>query len=218
MGLARKGTRLLTVEDGRYRWIVAPEDEPGLGIVVEAADAAGQRMVTWVEHDTIISPWLVREAILHALSHGWRPRERGPELVFRLPPPYVRKLHQQRLTSLLLQLCDAVEERVHGVEAVRELVGFGEDRIAFEDLCTHLVDAERDPKLTAAELERFATLGEGLGCRSEWVDLVERLEPGERGRIPAHLRTLAVNDVTDQLAAGPANREWLERLRELLNP
>jgi hypothetical protein len=84
MVLAKKGTRLMTVEGARYRWVVAPNDEPGLGIVVEAADSSGQRMVTWIDHGTTISPWLVREAILQALAHGWQPQVRGPERVFRL--------------------------------------------------------------------------------------------------------------------------------------
>lgn len=84
MALARKGTRRITVEGTAYRWIVAPDDEPGLGIVVELAEAPAQRMVTWVEHGNIISPWLVRRVIVHALSRGWQPRKRGRELVLRI--------------------------------------------------------------------------------------------------------------------------------------
>ncbi|NPC85336.1 hypothetical protein HPC49_44970 [Pyxidicoccus fallax] len=85
MALARKGTRALTVDGTRYRWVVAPDDEPGLGIVVEAADSPGLRMVAWVEHGNTISPWLVREAILRALAQGWQPQARGPDFVLRLP-------------------------------------------------------------------------------------------------------------------------------------
>jgi hypothetical protein len=83
MGLAKKTTRLITIEHIVYRWVVQPDDEPGLGIVVELAENPGQRMMTWVEHGNIISPWLVRKAILHALEKGWHPAEKGTILIFR---------------------------------------------------------------------------------------------------------------------------------------
>ncbi|MEZ2276562.1 MAG: hypothetical protein ACBR12_06565 [Microcoleus sp.] len=88
MALAKKGTRLIKVNDVEYRWVVHPDDEPGmetgLVIFVECADNPGQRMMTWVEYGNIISPWLVRRAILHALDRGWYPQQKGPEIVFRL--------------------------------------------------------------------------------------------------------------------------------------
>ncbi|MEG4117182.1 hypothetical protein QUA43_06740 [Microcoleus sp. N9_B4] len=84
MALAKKGTRLIKVNDVEYRWVVHPDDEPGMAIVVECADNPGQRMITWVEYGNIISPWLVRRAILHALDRGWYPQQKGAEIVFRL--------------------------------------------------------------------------------------------------------------------------------------
>jgi hypothetical protein len=83
MGLAKKGTRLIKIDDIDYRWVVQPDDEPGLGIVAELAENPGQRMMTWVEHGTVISPWLVRKAILHALEQGWHPAEKGTIIIFR---------------------------------------------------------------------------------------------------------------------------------------
>ncbi|WP_043321852.1 hypothetical protein [Corallococcus coralloides] len=83
MTLQRKGTRRIVVEGMNYRWTVAPNDEPGLGIVVEHESGHGQRMVTWVEHGTIIAPGLVRDVIVHALEAGWTPDRPGNELVFR---------------------------------------------------------------------------------------------------------------------------------------
>ncbi|WP_375773089.1 MafI family immunity protein [Archangium gephyra] len=218
MGLAKKGTRLLTIEGARYRWVVAPNDEPGLGIVVEAADLAGQRMVTWVEHGTAISPWLVREAILHALSQGWSPRERGPERVFRWEAPSIRKALGERLDARLSQLCDAFQERVAGVEDVRDLARHGERGIAFETLCSHILDADEPPALSLAEFEQLAAFGEGIGCRSAWVDLAERLTPKDREHLPPRLRTLAANQLTGELASNPNphRREWLERLRAVI--
>lgn len=84
MTLRRKGTRRISVGATSYRWSVAPNDEPGLAIVVERESGDGQRMVTWFEHGTVISPAVVKEAILRALGSGWRPDQRGPELVFRV--------------------------------------------------------------------------------------------------------------------------------------
>ncbi|MBN8231853.1 hypothetical protein JYK02_30505 [Corallococcus macrosporus] len=83
MTLRRKGTRRIVVGTTPYRWTVAPNDEPGLAIVVEYESGQGQRMVTWVEHGTVISPGLVKEAINHALEAGWHPEQPGVERVFR---------------------------------------------------------------------------------------------------------------------------------------
>lgn len=84
MTLARKGTRIIVVDGERFRWVVAPDDEPGLAIVVERADGHGQRMVTWAEHGTVIAPGLVARAVREALELGWTPHERGSQVTFRI--------------------------------------------------------------------------------------------------------------------------------------
>jgi hypothetical protein len=83
MALAKKGTRQIKVNEITYRWVVQPDDEPGMAIVVECAESPGQRMITWVPYGNIISPWLVRKAIIDALDRGWHPKETGQELAFR---------------------------------------------------------------------------------------------------------------------------------------
>ena len=83
MALKNQGTRQIVVGDVTYRWTVAPDDEPGLAIVVELAAAPAQRLVTWVDHGTVIAPGLVRETIQHALAHGWQPGQPGADLVRR---------------------------------------------------------------------------------------------------------------------------------------
>jgi hypothetical protein len=87
MGIAKKGTRLIVVGGHRLRWVVAPGDEPGLAIVVEHADEPGQRLVTWVDHGTVIAPGLVAEVVRDALGQGWTPRERGRQLTLRVTEP-----------------------------------------------------------------------------------------------------------------------------------
>jgi hypothetical protein len=84
MTLREKGTRRITVDSCAYRWVVAPDDEPGLGIVVERFQNPGQRMVTWVDHGTVVSPGLVERAVRLALMNGWNPTSPGRELHFRL--------------------------------------------------------------------------------------------------------------------------------------
>ncbi|MFE3985807.1 hypothetical protein ACFXPR_15095 [Nocardia tengchongensis] len=84
MGLARTGTRILDVDGERFRWVVAPDDEPGLAIVVEIAEGQGQRMVTWVDHGTVITPGVVAEIIRKALRNGWTPKQRNRQITYRV--------------------------------------------------------------------------------------------------------------------------------------
>jgi len=85
MTLARKGSRQIEIDSVPYRWTVAADDEPGLGIVVQHANGKGQRLVSWVDHGVVVSPGLVRRAVLDGLASGWRPDERGADLVRRVP-------------------------------------------------------------------------------------------------------------------------------------
>jgi len=106
MALAKKGTRSIMVNDARFRWTVSPDDEPGIGVVVEDYSVPGQRAAIWVEHGNILSPGLVRHFILHALAHGWNPKKRGPQLVFRLSnhpkksPPQAVNLHDLQIRKV----------------------------------------------------------------------------------------------------------------------
>lgn len=89
MGIAKKGTRRIVVDGENYRWVVSPDDEPGLGIVIEKEDHQGQRLVAWVEHGTIISPGLVKRVILYALTLGWSPMERKSQMTIGLDDAFI---------------------------------------------------------------------------------------------------------------------------------
>lgn len=91
MALAGKGTRIIVVGGERFRWVVAPDGEPGLAVIVERAIGHGQRMATWVEHGTIITPGLVAQIIRDALERGWTPRELGKQITFRVEAPTERQ-------------------------------------------------------------------------------------------------------------------------------
>ncbi|MEE1782213.1 hypothetical protein PUR71_04620 [Streptomyces sp. SP17BM10] len=84
MALAGKGSRVIVVGGVRYRWTVAPDDEPGLAVVVSHADGEGQRLVVWVEHGVVVAPGLVAGLVREALArHGWTPGRRGRLLTLR---------------------------------------------------------------------------------------------------------------------------------------
>jgi hypothetical protein len=84
MSLARNGSRVLDIDGRRYRWRVYTAHDPNLAIVVELAEGAAQRMVTWMHPPgAVITPEHVRRTVRHALANGWTPDRRGPELAFR---------------------------------------------------------------------------------------------------------------------------------------
>jgi hypothetical protein len=101
MTLARKGSRQIEIDSVAYRWTVAADDEPGLGIVVQHATGKGRRLVSWVDYGVGVSPGLVRRAILDGLASGWRPDERGADLVRRVP-----ELSEGRATAHQCPACD----------------------------------------------------------------------------------------------------------------
>ncbi len=83
MGLARKGSRTLTVGDVTYRWVVSPDDG-FMVIVVERDEAPGQRMQAQVGYRdgdpagrAQITPAVVRRVIERALREGWTPDRSG---------------------------------------------------------------------------------------------------------------------------------------------
>jgi hypothetical protein len=101
MTLARKDSRQVEIDSVPYRWTVAANDEAGLGIVVQHATGKGRRLVSWVDHGVVVGPGLVRRAILDGLASGWRPDERGGDLVRRVP-----ELSQVRLATHQCPACD----------------------------------------------------------------------------------------------------------------
>lgn len=95
MGLARKGSRKIKVENIAYRWIVSPDDG-FMRIVIERGDVSGQRISIQIDYKdeqsssgrTIqrerITPALIREIIIKAPSLGWTPAENGTEIFLKL--------------------------------------------------------------------------------------------------------------------------------------
>lgn len=93
MGLAKKETRIIIVNETTYRWVVSP-DSGYLHLVIEHKDLPGQRLIAGFKyHNTyvsdkdneyrrwaqrrLITPSLVKSVILIALDKGWKPTESG---------------------------------------------------------------------------------------------------------------------------------------------
>ncbi|MEV6279269.1 hypothetical protein [Nocardia sp. NPDC051832] len=73
---------MIDVDGVRYRWAVAAKLEPEMSIVAEIADGQGQRMVTVVGQETVVTPALVAQAIRAALKRGWTPRQRDTQVTY----------------------------------------------------------------------------------------------------------------------------------------
>jgi hypothetical protein len=84
MGLARKGTSLITVDGFAYRWLVSGNDG-WLDLVMELAEGHSQRIVIQMNYDVgQLTPGFVRRMILAGLAAGWTPSKRGQQIHVRL--------------------------------------------------------------------------------------------------------------------------------------
>jgi hypothetical protein len=93
--LPSKGSREITIDGVRYRWLVRrrPTYHQGLAwspltFVVEQAESSGARLIVsmgaahpsnWVAARSVaVTPGIVEEAVRSALSRGWVPARPGP--------------------------------------------------------------------------------------------------------------------------------------------
>jgi hypothetical protein len=131
----------------------------------------------------------------------------------------LRELHR-RLEVQLRELCDLLEPRVEGgaraLADVRHFAEYGEYGVAFETLVDRCITPIVE--ITLDHFEKAAAIGEPMGLRSAWVDLVACLGPTSLASLPDRLRTIAENQVESELATNPVRAEWLTRLRSLLHP
>jgi hypothetical protein len=89
MGLARRGSRRITVDGTDYRWVLSP-DSGYVVLVVELLENPGQRLealsdMGWHDREPLsVTPGLVARVIRLALQQNWQPAETG------LPPFRIR--------------------------------------------------------------------------------------------------------------------------------
>lgn len=87
MAMARKGSRVITVADQRFRWRLVPRDVSQALLVIEAADNPGGQFVLYGPHmmepgvrppaEAVLTPARVAEIIQFALEQGWVPAQDG---------------------------------------------------------------------------------------------------------------------------------------------
>ena len=104
MALAKKGSRRITVEGVPYRWVLSPDDGY-MVLVAESESTPGQRLEAFFQYHDLyepakpevsrivgqrraVTPGVVREVILAALTRGWQPSQRG------LPPFRIQNADQ----------------------------------------------------------------------------------------------------------------------------
>ena len=93
MGIARKGSRRITVAGRDYRWVASP-DSGFLVMVAELDGEPGQRLEAHFEYSvaevrgttTALTPSTVRATIERAYEAGWQPTKGGlPPFKLRMP-------------------------------------------------------------------------------------------------------------------------------------
>ena len=101
MTIPSKGTRKIIVEGIEYRWLVSPSEEGDLEIIIECLEYPKQTMLAWVKGGNIISPLLVRNAILSARLKGWQSEQHDRENWFGIGEIILRG--NDTIDSLLLR-------------------------------------------------------------------------------------------------------------------
>ena len=84
MTIARKGTRPITIDGIEYRWLVRLGKHHDLYLITELANEPGQVLIAKLRQSTIVTPWLVKKTIDHALMQGWQPQQSGQDFIIRI--------------------------------------------------------------------------------------------------------------------------------------
>jgi hypothetical protein len=129
MGLAKRGSRTISVNNDVYRWVISPDDG-FMQLVVELAEDPGQRLIATYLYDDDpetgrplrqITPRSVRQVIEISLKQGWQPRAPGRkpfrlcrgESVVEPLNPNLRDALKQEHAELTDEVMDRIEELTH---------------------------------------------------------------------------------------------------------
>lgn len=72
----RPSRRAIVVDTVTYHWLLAPDAE---GLELRVWQRSGSRLSARFAHGNLVTPWLVRRAIVDALAAGWKPAAPGPD-------------------------------------------------------------------------------------------------------------------------------------------
>jgi len=156
-----KHERRIVVEGTSFRWLLRPDDEGGLHLHVRAAEERGARLSVWIDHGNLVTPWLVREAIVRALAEGWDPSTAGGTHALHLrgvlpdrAAPALPSAHEPTEDELLAQIAGSPEDEEPRLVYADWLLDHGEAQ--GEQIV--LACAERRGELEAEERARLEAL------------------------------------------------------------
>lgn len=92
-------------------------------------------------------------------------------------------------------------------------VEHGEWGLALEMLSDWCIDREPPMTLSAGELETFLEIGESMGLRRPWADLLPLLEPSQVSLLSATTARMAREYLERERPTNPLRVSWLEALR-----
>ena len=81
MAINKKDSRVITVQDHRYRYKVTG-DIGGMHLVITSNECKGQIISAAFDYCWPITPSIVRQVIEYGLKNGWAPTEKGKPLDF----------------------------------------------------------------------------------------------------------------------------------------
>ncbi|MCW8876622.1 MAG: hypothetical protein OQK04_13185 [Kangiellaceae bacterium] len=117
MGIPKKGSRVITVDNIEYRWLVSRGKNQQLSLVIELKENPGQKLVTYfdscrayakdsegqwvpIKQCRTIRPSFVQNLIKYSIEAGWSPSSKSkPPFVLENSPSLVPKLESESLPS-----------------------------------------------------------------------------------------------------------------------
>lgn len=83
MAIPKKGSRLITIGNAVYRFLITIRSNK-VEVIAELENSPAQRLhiITSLESGTAFTPAMMKRCIESALEKGWKPDQKGKEFVF----------------------------------------------------------------------------------------------------------------------------------------
>ena len=118
----------------------------------------------------------------------------------------------RRLDADLQALCDALLPKLPHAPHAMHYAHHGEWWLALEMLSDWCVDSHPLVSLSAAELMRFVAIGESMGLRRPWADLLPLVQGQEAESLPLEYAVMAREYLHKEVRANPIREAWLLRV------
>ncbi len=118
----------------------------------------------------------------------------------------------RKIANHLRELAAVLETKVpHSVDAL-EYIQVGEYGLALELLSDWCADTDPAIALSSDEVTRFFVVGEMMGLRAPWVELLPLLELSESAGLPTNAIALAREYLAAAKADSYGRSSWLQRV------